>query len=244
MDLEGLREGIGPDTRMLILSSPHNPVGRVWRVEELSALADICAERGIVVISDEIHADLVMPGFRHTVFTEVSAAAREIGVVCTSPSKTFNLAGLVTSNIIVPNPVLRERFSDMVTSLGIGLPNVFGLAACEAAYRHGAPWLDSLLPYLRENYLTLASFTQRRLPWMDVLPLEGTYLAWMDCSALGLRDPDLLEFFIREAGVWCDEGTKFGSGGEGFMRMNIACPRATLVQALERLEMAWEKRSA
>ncbi len=238
MDLAGLRSVIGPDTKLLILSNPHNPVGRVWRPEDLAALAGICAERGIIVISDEIHGDLVMPGYRHTVFTEVSSAAREIGVVCTAPSKTFNLAGLSTSNIVIPNPALRERFDAEVQSLGLGLSNTFGITACEAAYRFGAPWLDALLPYLWENFRTLVSFARARLPWMNVLPLEGTYLAWLDCAKLGLSDSELVDFFGRKARVWCDEGVKFGSGGEGFMRMNIACPRSTLVEALERLERA------
>ncbi|HSV56830.1 MAG TPA: MalY/PatB family protein [Magnetospirillaceae bacterium] len=235
MDLEDLERRIDARTKLLILCNPHNPVGRVWTRPELKALADICARKDLVVVSDEIHADIVMPGHRHTSFSTVSEDAALRTLTCLAVSKTFNLAGLCTANVVIPDRRLRDGFQAMSDNLGLGTSNVFGLVAQEAAYTLGEPWLVDLLRNIEENYQRLASAIAKGAPEIVVLPMEGTYLAWMDCRGLGLADPELRDFFLRKARVWLDEGTKFGPGGSSFMRLNLACPRATLDQAIDRI---------
>lgn len=238
MDYAGLERLIDDRTRAIIISSPHNPVGRVWERAELERLAEICARRGLAIICDEIHSDLILDGPRHTCLASISKEAADITITLSAPNKTFNIAGLTMGNAIIADARLRAAFSQAVENSGIGVSNVFGNVALEAAYDKGEPWLEAMLEYLRGNYRLLADAVAERLPELKLCPLEGTYLAWMDFSALGMSDAELARFLTRDAKVWLDEGTKFGTGGSGFMRMNLACPRAYIVEALARIEKA------
>jgi cystathionine beta-lyase len=235
MDFAQLERLIGPRSRLAILCSPHNPVGRVWERDELERMAEICLRGGLILLSDEIHCDLVLPGFRHLPAASLSAQAASSTVTFLSATKTFNLAGLGGSLVVIPDPGLRRRFQKATESLWTGVANPLSAAATEAAWRHGEPWLQRLLAYIRANYEFLVRFLAERLPALQVMPLEGTYLAWIDCRALGLPDDRLKARILEGAGVWLNEGPMFGTGGQGFQRLNLACPRATLRQALERL---------
>jgi cystathionine beta-lyase len=238
MDFAQLERRIGPRTRLAILCSPHNPVGRVWDRDELTALGDLCRRRRVILLSDEIHGDLVLPGFRHLPSASLSTELAGITVAFLSATKSFNLAGLGGSLMVIPDPDLRKRFKKMKESLWTGLANAFSVAASEAAWRHGEPWLDRLLAYIQANYEFLVRFLAGRLPAARVMPMEGTYLAWIDCRGLGLSDEQLKERILERAGVWLDDGPMFGTGGQGFQRLNLACPRDTLREALERIASA------
>ena len=237
MDYEDLEKKIDARTKMIILCSPHNPVGRVWERWELEKLVDVCARKDILIVSDEIHSDLILGNIKHTCIASISDEAARRTVTLMAPSKTFNLAGLKSSNIIIPEKKLREAYTNVTGSLSLGA-NLFGLVAAEAAYSKGEAWLDELLAYLRGNLKTMEEYVVSRIPELKVYPLEGTYLPWIDCKKLGLNDDQLRDFFLRKAKLWLDEGRVFGSGGSGFMRINIACPRSLLLQALNRLENA------
>ena len=224
--------------KAFILCSPHNPVGRVWTQDELTRMGEICLRHGVRVIADEIHADFVRPGHRHTVFASISSAFSDCTLTCTAPSKTFNLAGLQCSNIFIQNEELREAFRREVSRTGYGEPNVLGLVACQTAYEYGAPWLEALRAYLEENLAFVRAYLEQHIPKIKLIEPEGTYLLWLDCRALGLEPKALDEFMYCKAGLWLDDGPLFGAGGEGFQRMNIACPRAALAEAMARLEGA------
>ena len=222
------------NVKLFILCNPHNPVGRVWTKEELERLGDICLKHGVFVVSDEIHADFVFER-KHTVFSEVKEAYRDISMICTSPSKTFNIAGLQISNIFISNPEKATAFRRQVAAAGysqVGLP---GLVACEAAYRHGDEWLEGVLAYIKANAEFTRAYLQEHLPRVKMTKLEGTYLVWLDFRDYGLTDKELDEKILNQAGLWLDSGAVFGKCGEGFQRINIACPRKTLQQALDRL---------
>jgi len=235
MDFEGLESAIDARTRMLILCSPHNPVGRVWTREELERLVDTCVRRKILIVSDEIHCDLVMPGFTHIPIASVSPEASRLTVTLVAATKTFNLAGLGGSVAIVEDPELRKRLEATQHAVFAGLANTFAAAASEAAWRSGQRWLEELLQYIEGNYRFAVSFFAKRLPAVSVLPLEGTYLALLDMRSLGLTDDKLSDTLRRTGRVWLDEGRKFGRGGQGFQRLNLACPRAILSDGLERV---------
>ena len=237
MDFEDLAEKIDDRTKMIILCSPHNPVSRVWRREDLEKLAEICKEKDILIISDEIHNDLILGDIKHTPTAIVSEDAMQRTVTLVAPSKTFNLAGLTNANAIIPNKKLRDDFQAQVRK-GSGHSNIFGMLAQDAAYNNGEAWLEELLEYLRGNLKLLDEFLAEKLPGFKLYPLEGTYLAWVDCSCLGMNDEELNDFMLQKAKLWLDEGTLFGTGGSMFMRINLACPRRTLEQALENLEKA------
>ncbi len=237
MDFEDLEEKIDDRTKMIILCSPHNPVSRVWKRGELEKLAEICKEKDILIISDEIHNDLILGDIKHTPTAIVSEDAMQRTITLVAPSKTFNLAGLTNANAIIPNKKLREDFKAQV-SKGSGHSNIFGMVAQDAAYNKAEPWLDEALEYLRSNLEYFEEFLAEKIPQLKLYPLEGTYLAWVDCSALDMDDEELNEFMLKKAKLWLDEGTLFGTGGSMFMRFNLACPRATLEQALENLEKA------
>ena len=239
MDLESLESQIDDQTRLLILCSPHNPVSRVWRAEELKELINLCFNRGIIIISDEIHADLIMPGFTHLPTSQISSEAAEITVTCTAPNKTFNIAGLEMGNAIIPNHRLRARFQQALLKAGLFLANTFGVVATEVAYREGEKWLTAVINYIHQNYLFLQEYFGHYLPEIKITPLEGTYLAWLDFRAFHLSDKELQEKLLRKAKVWLDEGPKFGQGGQGFQRLNLACPRGLLEEALERIVKAF-----
>jgi cystathionine beta-lyase len=237
MDFEDLKEKLD-QAKLLVLCSPHNPVGRVWTREELLTLGELCLERGVVVISDEIHFDLTLSGHRHTVFAALSEALAQNAVVCTSPSKTFNIPGLQPGVVIIPNPRLRRDFRRTLRACGIPEPNVFCLEAVRAAYEHGEPWLGDLLAYLEANDAFLRRFVAAEIPPLRVVRSEGTYLAWLDCRTLGLEPRALERLLLDKARLVLNQGYTFGPGGEGFVRMNIACPRAMLEDGLTRLARA------
>ena len=225
---------IEENVKLFILCNPHNPVGRVWTREELERLGEICLKHGVFVVSDEIHADFVFER-KHTVFSEVKEAYRDISMICTSPSKTFNIAGLQISNIFISNPEKATAFRRQVAAAGysqVGLP---GLVACEAAYRHGDEWLEGVLAYIKANAEFTRAYLQEHLSRVKMTKLEGTYLVWLDFRDYGLTDKELDEKILNQAGLWLDSGAVFGKCGEGFQRINIACPRKTLQQALDRL---------
>jgi len=238
MDLDALEHALDPRTRLLILCSPHNPVSRVWRREELERLAEVCLRRELVVVSDEIHCDLVLPGHRHLPTAALSGEIARRTVTLLSATKTFNLAGLGGSLAVIPDPELRRRFRAAKEALWTGVANPCSVTAAEAAWRYGAPWLEQVLAYVAGNYRYLVDFLSARLPAAGVFPLEGTYLAWLDFRALGFSDEELKERILRRARVWLDDGPMFGTGGRGFQRLNLACPRATLAEALERMARA------
>lgn len=238
MDLDGLRRLIGPSVKMIILSNPHNPVGRAWKREELTALAEICIEKGVIILSDEIHSDLMLPGNSHIPLASLSEKIASITVTCMAPSKTFNLAGLSTSSMIIPDPGLRDRYRKTLEGLHLHLGNIFGNVASEAAYTHGGDWLNELLVYVQGNVDLVTGFCNERLPEIKPCQPEATYMIWLDCRAMGRTGKELLSFFVEKAGVGMNEGSAFGPGGEGFMRMNLACPRTTVKKALEQIEKA------
>ena len=225
--------------KLFILCSPHNPVGRVWTRAELEQIAAICLRHDVIVVADEIHEEFVRPGFRHIPFTSLSEEAAAITVTCTSPSKTFNLAGLQISNIFIRDKDLRRRFKEELSRTGYDEPNTLGLAGAKAAYEHGAEWLTQLLAYIEENHTRTKSFLTAHLPKVQIIAPEGTYLLWLDFRAYGLSDEALNEKIIREAHLWLDDGPIFGAGGSGFQRINIACPWSTLEAGLKNLAKAF-----
>jgi len=238
MDLDGLDRLVDADTRMLILCSPHNPVGRVWTREELERLGELCERRNLTVLSDEIHMDLTLGGRRHVPFASISPALADRTISCVAPSKTFNLASLCMSIVVASNASLLARYQAQFEAAGLIIGSLFGTVALEAAYRTGAPWLDALLSYLEGNVEFAERFISGRLPRIAFVRPEGTYLALLDCRGLGLPQKELDDFFLRKAGVYFDSGPWFGDELQGFERINLACPRKTLTEALERIERA------
>jgi cystathionine beta-lyase len=235
MDFDDLRSK-AKGCRAIILCSPHNPVGRVWTAEELRELGTICIENGVLVISDEIHADLIYPEFRHTPFGSLGDAFARHSVTCIAPSKTFNLAGLATSLVILPDPDLKARYEAHLGRLHVRAGGIFGNLAMTVAYREGDEWLDQLLPYLAGNR-DLVMENLSRGPVKPIAP-EGTYLMWLDCRELGMADEPLDKFFRQEAKVVMNAGAMFGAGGSGFMRLNVGCPRSVVADALSQIEGA------
>lgn len=227
-----------PDLKMAILCSPHNPVGRVWTREELTRFGEICLKNDVLVISDEIHSDLIMPGQTFTPFASISQEFATNSITCIAPSKTFNLAGLKTSVAIISNETLRQTFNDALMGAGLFGTNVLGLVALEAAYNHGDAWLDAVIQYIQANYDYMESYLAECIPQIKPVPLQGTYLAWWDCRALGLSSAELKALFREKANIFIEEGEIFGPEGEGFQRVNIACHRPILVEALERIRTA------
>lgn len=224
--------------KAFILCSPHNPVGRVWTFEELRELGRLCQRYGVLVISDEIHADFVHQGYIHHPFPTVDATFAENCVVCTAPSKTFNIAGLQIANIVIPNAELRKRYHERCMALGYGGVSTFALKACQVCYTKGSQWLWELKAYLSENIRFLKTYLEDHLPAISLVESEGTYVAWLDCSGLGLSDSDLEDLVVDKAHLWLDSGTLFSPCAGQFQRINLACPRATLTQALHQLQGA------
>ncbi|MEN6326555.1 MAG: MalY/PatB family protein [Syntrophomonas sp.] len=239
MDLKSLKHKLNSRVKLLLLCSPHNPVGRVWTHEELQAIGEICLEHDIVVVSDEIHSDLVMPGYQHTVFASIAPAFEQNCVICNSPSKTFNMAGIQASNIIIPNEKIRTAYKRILKTGELDLPNVFAVTAVEAAYTQGANWLQELIIYIHGNYIYLCNFIKEKLPRIRITEPEGTYLVWLDFRALGMDNQQLDTFIREQAGLRLSPGHIFGGAGSGFQRLNIACPRSVLKQALLKLENAF-----
>lgn len=239
MDFEDLAEK-ARQARMLILCSPHNPVGRVWRREELATLAEICRENDVIVVSDEIHSDIILPGHRHTPYGTLPENLRKRCVIATSASKSFSLAGLSCSSIIIEDEELRRAFRAQRDRDGTYFNSTFGWVATRAAYGQGAPWLEEMIQYVDGNYRYLEQYiAEADLP-LTLYPLEGTYLAWIDCRAMGLAPDALEQFLTQSAGLYVNQGHTFGTEGAGFIRLNLACPRSVLVEAMERLDGAWK----
>lgn len=242
MDFADMERKIADNhVKMLLLCSPHNPVGRVWTKEELLRVGEICQKHGVLVVSDEIHADFTYAGHTHRVFASVKSEFADFTITCTAPSKTFNLAGLQNSNIFIPNRQLRHAYKKELSACGCGGTNCMGMAACQAAYEAGADWLEQLKQYLAGNLAYVRQFLREKLPDIALIEPEGTYLVWLDLRKLGLTEQQQRQLIVQDAKLWLDTGTLFGQDGEGFERINIACPRATIEQAMQRLERAVHK---
>ncbi|MDR1564687.1 MAG: pyridoxal phosphate-dependent aminotransferase [Oscillospiraceae bacterium] len=238
MDFDGLEAlAAQEEVKMLLLCSPHNPVGRVWKRDELERLNEICRRNNIIVVADEIHCDFVYSGNKHTSFGLLD----ENAVICTAPSKTFNLAGLQTANVIVKDTAQRRRLLAEISRSGYSQLNTLGLVACRAAYQHGAEWLAELITYLEQSLALVRDFINERLPKVKLIEPEGTYLIWLDFTAYGLTQKELDRRVIQGAGLWLDTGTMFGREGEGFQRINLTCPHSVLRQALEQLAHEFNK---
>ncbi|WP_371297673.1 MalY/PatB family protein [Ruminococcus sp.] len=221
--------------KLFLLCNPHNPVGRVWTKEELTRLGDICVKHHVTVVSDEIHEDFVFKG-KHQVFANIKKEYEEIAVTCTAPSKTFNIASLMISNILIPNPELKRKFKHQMDAAGISQLNVLGLVACEAAYEHGEEWYQAMKAYVKENIEFVKQYVEKQLPGVNMVEHEGTYLVWLDFRGTGLSVEELDDKIINQAKLWLDSGKIFGSCGEGFQRINVACPRKVLEEAMERIK--------
>ena len=235
MDFD-LLEKQAEDAKMLILSNPHNPVGRCWTRDELQRLGEICLKNNVLVISDEIHCDLVLPGFKHIPFASLSPEFEKISITAHAASKTFNIAGMATSSIIIPNDELREKYVGFVHDTEIDLGNVLGKEATRAAMLHGEPWLAQLLNYLKDNADFAVDFIRREMPKVRVHKPEATYLLWLDFSGYGLSDEELNRRMVYEIGLGLNPGHEFGREGENHLRMNLACPRSVLKTALEKMK--------
>ena len=226
------------NVKLFLMCSPHNPVGRVWKEWELRKIGDICLKHNVLVVSDEIHSDFTREGHPHTVFAKLGAEFEQNCLICTAPSKTFNLAGLQISNIFVPNPELRKKLLKEIAAAGYSQVGLMGLVACQAAYEEGAEWLAQLKAYLEENRKFVKAYLEEHLPEIRLIEPEGTYLLWLDFKALHLNEKELEHLIVDKAHLWLDSGAMFGPDGEGFERINIACPRATVEKALKQLEAA------
>ena len=220
--------------KLFLLCSPHNPVGRVWTKEELETIGDICVKHGVTVVSDEIHNDFIWEG-THTVFAGIKKEFADISVTCTSPSKTFNLASMLISNIFIPDQTLRRKFRKEMDRAGISQLSVLGLVATEAAYAHGDEWYAAMKNYVRDNIAFARAYVEENLPGVRMIDTQGTYLIWLDFRQTGLTVEELDHKIIYEAKLWLDSGKIFGKTGEGFERINVACPRAVLQEALDRI---------
>lgn len=227
------------NVKLFVLCNPHNPVGRVWTKEELLRIGEICLKHNVLVVSDEIHADFIYPGHKHIVFANLSKELENITITCTSPSKTFNLAGLQVSNILISNQDIRRKFRNSVYKTGYSQLNSLGLVACQAAYQYGEEWLNQLKEYLVGNLNFIRIFLAENMPKVKLIEPEGTYLVWLDFREYGLNDQELEQIIVEKANLWLDGGTMFGVEGSGFQRINMACPRKILEQAMGQLEEAF-----
>ena len=238
MDFEQLESLIDKDCKMLILSNPHNPGGVVWEKEALVKLAQICSAHGILVISDEIHAEMTYPQFRHHPFATVSEEAAACSVTFMAPSKTFNIAGIVSSYALVPDSRIREKFYSFLEAGELNAGTIFAFTATKAAYTYGAEWLQQMRSYVIENVNFVDEYLKKNIPQIKVYRPQASFLVWLDCRELKLTQPELVQLFEDKAGLALNDGTMFGKEGEGFMRLNIGCPRSILNQALESLKKA------
>ena len=238
MDFEDLEKKLADDVKMMILCSPHNPVSRVWKLEELQRVSELCLKYNVLLISDEIHADIVFSKNKHILIPTISKQIADNSITMFAPSKTFNVAGLSLSFVIIPNKKIRSKFQSTLQNLGLHLSNLFGIEALEASYKYGQKWLEELLIYVEDNYNFAKQYFQNNIPQIKPIKMEGTYLLWLDCREMGLSQKELVNFFINKAGLALNDGSKFGKGGKGFMCMNIGCSRKLIKQALNQLESA------
>lgn len=238
MDFQDFEEKIVKEKiKLFILCNPHNPVGRVWTKEELMRVGDICRKHHVIVVSDEIHGDFAFKG-RHHVFADLKKEYGEFTVTCTAPSKTFNLAGLQLSNIFISNPDLRKAFCRQLHITTYSEINVMGLVACEAAYKDGDEWYQAMMKYVEGNIAFTKEYVEKNIPGVTMAEHEGTYLVWLDFRQLGMSREELEEVIVHKAGLWLNDGAIFGESGAGFQRVNVACPRKILEEALERMKRA------
>lgn len=243
IDFEDLENKLKDEkVKSLILCNPHNPVGRVWTSEELMKIGGLCIKNGVTVISDEIHSDLIYKEYKHTTFGAVSKEFENNSIVCISASKTFNLAGLRISSLIIPNAEIRKKVLEVIASTGNSDPGVFGEQATIAAYNEGDEWLSELIDYIKGNLEYMKKYIGENMPYVNVIEPEGTYLVWLDFRALNMSAKEIHNFILNEAKVWLDEGYIFGEEGNGFERINIACPRDILKEGLERINKALKHR--
>lgn len=242
VDFEDLEKKLKSGVKMMILCSPHNPVGRVWTTTELRKIGNLCIENDVLLVSDEIHADLIYNGYKHTPIASLSQDFTDNIITCMAPSKTFNIPGLSTSYVLIKNKILREKFNKFINNMHLGMTNVFGITALEAAYGYGEKWLDNLLVYIEDNKNYLMKYIKENIPGIKVIKSEGTYLVWLDFNNLGMKPDEIHSFLINKAGVGLNKGTDFGSGGEGFERMNIGCPRSILTDGVEKIYTAIKQR--
>ncbi len=238
-DFDDLKSKIDENTKLLLLCTPQNPGGMAWTREELTELANICIENSIMIISDEIHSDLIYDGHKHIPIASISKEIAQNCMVLMAPSKTFNVAGLASSIVIIPNKLNFVRYERALGVGHLGMGNIFGSVALEAAYTHGDDWLEQMLEYLWENYLFLENFFDTNLPKVKVMKPEATFLIWLNFTEYGMKNRELLNYVSEKAKVGLNDGGKFGTGGEGWLRLNIGCPRSVLVEALERLGKAF-----
>ena len=242
IDFDALKTACeNPKNKMLLFCSPHNPIGRVWTKEELEQIGELCLKNDVIIVSDEIHHDLVMPGTTHTVFATLSKELEDHMIICTSPSKTFNLAGMQTSNILIPNETLREKYVAAINEISKTSLNALGYKACELAYNEAENWLEELLKLIQHNCEVVCQCMRTYFPEVVISPLQGTYLLWLDFRAFNLSKEALEEKMIKEALWFTDEGYLFGDGGIGFERINLACPTWVLEEALLRLRKAFDR---
>lgn len=239
---EIFEKAIQANTKLFIMSNPHNPTGNVWSEEELRTMGEICFKHGVLVISDEIHQDLIMnPLKKHIPFASLGEEFAQKSITCTAPSKTFNLPGLQSANVFVPNKVIREELLRQYDRNMFPLVNTLGMVAAEAAYAHCENWVDAMVDYVRANHEYFANAVNSMTDKIKVLPAESLYLSWMDCRGLGMSADELDKFMLTKARLWLDKGQKFGLEGHGYMRVNLGCPRSTVEEAVERLRAALEQ---
>jgi Bifunctional PLP-dependent enzyme with beta-cystathionase and maltose regulon repressor activities len=229
---------IDNDVKLFILCNPHNPIGKVWSQDDLYKMGMICKKHNVIIVSDEIHMDFVYEGYKHYPMYNIDESFKDFTIICTAPSKTFNLAALQTSNIIIASEKLRQMFIDEKSKSGVNDPNIFGMEACKAAYTYGSKWVDELIDYLAGNIQYMKDFFEQYLPDIKVIEPEGLYLVWVDFRSLNMNHEELEEFMLKKAHLWLDEGYIFGTGGSGFERFNVATPRSVLQKALEQLRDA------
>jgi len=238
MDFDDLKKK-APGAKMMIISHPHNPGGSVWTKDELQQMTEICLENDVLIVSDEIHSDLVFKGFKHIPLASLSDEIAQITITTNAPSKTFNLAGFSTSYLIIPNENLRKTYNNMLNDqLHLGMGNLFGSIALQAAYEKGDEWLGQMLDYVWENVKFVDDFLKANVPQIKAILPESTYMIWLDCRELGLKADDLKNFFIQDAKAGFNDGRVFGTGGEGFMRINVACPRSVVEKVLLQIQVA------
>lgn len=228
------RKIIDENVKMFIMCSPHNPVGRVWTRQELETIGDICVEHNVIVVSDEIHSDFVFKG-AHFVFSKLKKEYEDISVICTAPSKTFNIASLMVSNIFIPNSGLRDKFKEQVSAVGMVEKGIFGTDACEAAYRNGEEWYQAMMAYVAENSALVKKYVEENMEGVRMIDHEGTYLVWLDFRKTGMSAKEINDMIVNKAKLWLDDGEMFGECGAGFERINIACPRSVVKEALTRI---------
>ena len=242
MDLEDLEYKITDRTRMFILCNPHNPGGRTWDADTLIKVAEICHKHGVLVVSDEIHSDMALPGNVHTPFASVSELAEQNSITYMAPSKTFNMAGLVSSSYIIPNSEIRKKFSDFMDNSELANGNIFAYVAAQAAYEKGTEWLTEMIRYIQGNVDYIVEFLEKNIPQIKPMIPQASFLIWLDCTGLEMSSHQLQDFMVKEARLGLNKGTTFGPGGEQHLRLNIGCSREVLKQAMEQLKSAINSR--